>query len=230
MIIEDLEQGSPEWLAMRVGIVTASRVKDVMELLKDPKKESEKRAKYRKELIWENLTGLTFPNFVTKAMENGSYNEPFGRAEYELKFGVDVDLVGFALHPSIKKFGASPDGLVGKDGLIEIKCPGPMAHIETVLTGEIPPEYQWQMLGELVCTEREWCDYVSYDSTGRMPEKQKLFVKRFYRDKERIARMEAEVIKFIGEMEKALADLKARPELPPTLEGQLQESVRQVTA
>lgn len=228
MIIEDLEQGSPEWLAMRVGIVTASRLRDVMELLKDPKKESEKRAKYRKELIWENLTGVNFPKFVTQAMETGTFNEPFGRAEYELKFGVDVDLVGFALHPTIKKFGASPDGLVGKDGLIEIKCPGPMAHIETVLSGEIPADYQWQMLGELACTEREWCDYVSYDSTGRMPEKCKLFVKRFYRDKERIARMEAEVQKFIGEMEKALSELKVRPEIPHTLQGQLEESLKAI--
>jgi len=104
---------------------------------------------------------------------------------------------GFALHASIPRFGASPDGLVGNDGLVEFKCPTTAVHLEYVANGVVPEEYHWQMLAQMACTERQWCDFVSFDP--RLPDKFQLFIRRFHRDEARIAEMEAEVMKFLQE-------------------------------
>lgn len=196
-IIEGLEQQTVEWLQMRVGCVTASRMCDVMAKLKRGG-ESAGRYNYKKEIVYETLTGRAFEPYVTQAMEWGIENEPLARAAYEHAHNLDIEPGGFFLHDGISKFGASPDGLVGEDGLLEIKCPTSAVHLETLLAGEIPEDYQWQMLAEMACSGRQWCDFVSFDP--RMPKHLRKFEKRFMRDNERIEQMEAEICTFLLEV------------------------------
>lgn len=195
-IVEGVEQQTAEWLQMRIGCVTGSRVADVMNKLKGGG-ESQKRKDYKAQLICEILTGKATEHFVTQAMEWGIDNEPFAREAYGIEVA-EVEKVGFALHPTIERFGASPDGLVGSDGLVEFKCPQTATHIEYVIAGIVPSQYEWQMLAEMVCAERQWCDFVSFDP--RLPKGLQLFVRRFQRDDARIAEMEKEVWKFLDEV------------------------------
>lgn len=204
-IIEGMEQRSADWLAMRVGMATASRVCDVMAVRKD-KKEAAARADYRKQLVCERLTGLTASNYVSPYMLDGILNEPLAREVYEMQADEEVTEVGFAIHPRIKWFGASPDSLVGKDGLLEIKCLASHNHLDILLAKEIPEEYHPQLLAELACAERQWVDFVSFDA--RMPKNMRLFVKRFHRDEAKIEAMEKEVEKFLAEVEEMLSTLE----------------------
>jgi putative phage-type endonuclease len=224
MPLVEVEQGSAEWLLMRVGCVTGSRMADVMAKLKRKDGEAQCRQDYKSEIICETLTGLSSPHYVSKDMEWGIENEIFARSVYEVEVGT-VEPVGFALHPKIKRFGASPDGLVGTDGLVEFKCPNTSTHIEYILRGVVPAEYHWQMLAEMACAERQWCDFVSYDP--RLPKKLQLFVRRFARDEQRIAEMEVEVVKFLAEVDEQIDQLmkKTLVDLDPTLESILRASL-----
>jgi hypothetical protein len=139
-------------------------------------------------------------------MEWGTAQEPHARAAYEAVGGVLVQEVGFVPHPSIPDAGASPDGLVGVDGLIEIKCPYTATHIETMLSGKIPDRYNTQMQWQMACTGSEWCDFVSYDP--RMPQNMRLFLARTVRDDLAIRAMETEVITFLQELSDKVAALK----------------------
>jgi putative phage-type endonuclease len=208
VIIHDLEQGTAEWLTMRCGACTASRLNDALAKLKDPKKESAARAKYRGELVIERLTGNAFQHALTDPMQHGIEYEPIARAEYELLTGREVTPIGLAMHDEIKYFSASTDGLVGDDGILEIKCPNPLNHLSILDSREIPDDYHWQMLGGMACTGRKWCDFVSYDP--RMPADMQLFVKRFERNDALIAGMELEVVQFLAEVEAMLQGLKQR--------------------
>jgi len=208
MIIDDLEQGTPEWLQMRAGSGTSSRLNDMLAKLKDPKKESAARANYRKELVIERLTGRAFPHYVSDAMIWGTENEPLARTEYEMLTGHEVKPIGLAMHNEIKYFSASTDGLVGDDGILEIKCLGSLNHLDILLSGEIPTDYHLQMLGGMACAERDWCDFVSFDP--RLPDDLKLFVKRFKRDDALIRGMELEVVQFLSEVEAMVLKLKER--------------------
>jgi putative phage-type endonuclease len=195
-IVEGVEQQTPEWLAMRVGCVTGSRVADVMDRLKGGG-QSQKRKNYKAEIVCEILTGRAAEHYVTPAMEWGIENEPIARAAYGIEVA-EVETVGFALHPTIERFGASPDGLVGADGLVEFKCPQTSTHLETIMAGVIPPQYEWQMFAEMVCADRQFCDFVSYDP--RLPKGLQMFIRRLQRDDARIAEMEAEIRKFLDEV------------------------------
>lgn len=207
MIVE-VEQGSAEWIQLRCGKATASRVADVMAKLKTkPNEEAAPRSNYRTELVCERLTGRAADHFVSFDMEWGTANEPLARAAYEIHFGADVDSVGFATHPRIAGFGASPDGLIGKDGLIEIKCPKTATHIGYLLDNVVPEEYQRQMLAEMACTGRQWCDFISFDP--RLPKRLQMFAIRFERDDKRIAEMEQEVEKFLAEVDLTIERLEA---------------------
>lgn len=205
MIIEDVVQGSPDWLAMRVGRVTGSRVSDVLSYLKKGG-ESQARKDYKAEIVCEILTGLAAEHYVSPAMEWGTANEEFARAAYEIERDATVNTIGFAVHPHIDRFGASPDGLVGDRGLIEIKCPNTSTHIDYLLADEVPEQYQPQMLAEMACTGREWCDFISFDP--RLPKNLQLFVKRFDRDEERIGALEREVGKFLEEVDVIVGKLR----------------------
>lgn len=194
----EVEQQTPEWLQMRCGMVTASRVADVLAKRKTGTGELKCRADYRTEIICECLTGRSAEHYVTPAMEWGIETEPVARSAYEMRLDTEIKPGGFAIHDQIGRFGASPDGLIGDDGLVEIKCPTTATHIEYIIAGVIPEEYQPQMLAEMACTGRAWCDFVSFDP--RLPKKLQLFIRRFPRDDKRIAAMEAEVLTFLEEV------------------------------
>ena len=189
-----MQQGTDEWFAARLGKVTASRAADVM-----TKKGSAARANLSAQLVLERLTNTKGESFSSAAMQWGVDQEPFARAAYEAHSGVWVDTVGFVQHPTIERAGASPDGLVGHDGLVEIKCPNTATMIDTLLTGKVPSNYTTQMQMQMACTGRAWCDYAVFDS--RMPVKAQLFVKRVQRDQKFIEDMEKEIIAFLAEVE-----------------------------
>jgi len=198
-------QGSPEWFAQRIGRVTASRLADVLAKVKSG--EAAARANYRAELVAERLTGKQQESFTNAAMKWGTECEPIARAAYEAEYGLLVTEVAMIQHPRIPMAGASPDGLVSIDGLIEIKCPETKEHIDTILSGEAPAKYIPQMQWQMACTGRAWVDFVSFDP--RMPDEMQMFVRRILRDDDLIKTYEAEVIRFLDEVEDTVNKLKA---------------------
>lgn len=203
--MNEIIQGTPEWHALRVGKVTASRVADVVAKTKTGWGAS--RANYLAELIAERLTGEPAASFTNAAMAWGTEKEPEARAAYEFRTDAEVALVAFIDHPEIAMTGASPDGLVGNDGLIELKCPNTATHIETLLGDEIPGKYITQMQWQMACTGRAWCDFASYDP--RLPESMRLFVKRVDRDDARIAELQTLVSAFLAELDGKVAALRS---------------------
>ena len=199
-------QGSEEWHTARLGRVTASRVADVIARTKSGPSAS--RANYMAELVAERLTGARGETFTNAAMQWGTDNEAEARMAYEFRTDATVEQVGFILHPTIDMAGASPDGLVLTDGLVEIKCPNTATHIETLLTGSIPGKYVTQIEWQMACTGRSWCDFASFDP--RLPEEMRLFVKRFDRDDKRIAEMEEQVREFLFELDTTVRRLSER--------------------
>ena len=200
-----MEQGTAEWFAARCGKVTASRVADIISKTKSGPSAS--RGNYMAELVCERLTGVVGDAFKSAAMEWGTAQEPHARAAYEAAGGVLVEEVGFVPHPAIPEAGASPDGIVNGEGLVEIKCPNTATHIETLLSGKVPERYITQMQWQMACTGFPWCDYLSYDP--RMPENMRLFISRVPRNDASIAFMEAEVRAFLAELDAKIADLKS---------------------
>ncbi len=191
--MDEIIQGSDEWKALRCGKVTASRVADVIAKTKSGWGAS--RFNYAAELIAERLTGVAAEAFTNAAMQWGTDQEPSARMAYEFMQDVTVEQIAFVAHPSIADAGASPDGLVGESGLVEIKCPNTATHIDTLIKQEIPAKYITQMMWQMACTGRKWCDFVSYDP--RLPESMQLFVKRIDRDDKLIAELESEVSIFL---------------------------------
>jgi putative phage-type endonuclease len=198
-----IEQGTNEWFAARIGKVTASRVADV--LAKTKTGYSTTRDNYMAQLVCERLTGQKGDSFTNAAMQHGTDTEPLARAAYEALHDVLVDEVGFIPHPSIIMAGASPDGLVSDDGLLEIKCPNTATHIETLLSQTVPGKYNTQMQFQMACTNRSWCDFVSFDN--RLPPELQLFVRRVPRDNMYIKLMEDEIVKFLNELDLKIAQL-----------------------
>ena len=189
-------QGSPEWHQARLGKVTASRIRDVAAKIKTGWGAS--RAKYMGELIAESLTHEPTPSYINAAMQHGTDTEPQAAAAYAFYTDAELELVGFVDHPKIDQAGCSPDRLIGKDGLVEIKCPQTSTHIDTLLGSSIPKKYIDQMQWQMACTKRKWCDFVSFDP--RMPPETQLFIQRVERDKERIKDLEEMVVDFLAEM------------------------------
>ncbi len=202
---EEIIQGSVEWHQIRLGKVTASRVADV--IAKTKTGPSASRANYMAELIAERLTGEPAEKFTNGAMQWGTEKEPEARAAYEFYHEVSVKEIGFVIHPKIDASGASPDGLVADDGLVEIKCPNTATHLETLLGQVVPAKYLTQMQWQMACTGRKWCDFVSYDP--RMPENMRLFIKRVERDDNRINELETEIGGFLLEMSVKLSQLNS---------------------
>lgn len=196
-------QGSTEWFAQRLGRVTASRLVDVLAKVKSG--EAAGRAGYRAELVAERLTGKSSEGFSNAAMKWGTDCEPIARAAYEAERGVFVVETGMVPHPTIAMAGASPDGLVGPDGLLETKCPDTKTHIDTILSGSVPAKYVPQVQWQMACTDRKWCDFVSFDP--RMPADMQLFLIRVERDDKLIEEYEAEVVKFLAEVDATIEQL-----------------------
>jgi putative phage-type endonuclease len=207
------EQGTQEWLQERCGKVTASRIADLMARTKTGWGSS--RLNYRAQLVAERLTGCVAQSFTNAAMIHGTQTEPEARRAYEFFVDRDVQQVGFAPHPTINMSGASPDGLVGDNGLLELKCPNTATHIDTLLSGDIPDKYMKQMMFQMACTGRQWCDFASYDN--RLPERMRLFVKRVDRDAAQVTEIEDAVKAFLAEVEETVAALRKQYE--PLLEA-----------
>ena len=201
-----MDQRTPEWYAARLGKVTASRVADVVAKTKSGYSTS--RANYMAQLICERLTGAQGESFSSAAMQWGVEVEPQARSAYEGATGSLVIELGFAPHNAIPMAGASPDGLIGDDGLVEIKCPITATHIETLLGQSPPGKYVTQMQWQMACTGRKWCDFVSFDP--RMPDGMKLFVKRVERDDETINVLEREIMMFLSELDDKVSKLKEK--------------------
>lgn len=189
-------QGSPEWFAARLGKVTASRIADLSAKTKTGWSAS--RANYMAELLVERLTGRPTESYTNAAMAWGSEQEPFARQAYAERAGVDVWETGFVDHPELDMTGASPDGLIGEAGLVEIKCPNTATHIDALLGAPIAEKYVKQMQWQMACCGREWCDYVSYDP--RVPAPMQLHITRVPRDHRLIVDLEAEVSYFLTEL------------------------------
>lgn len=194
---KNVEQGTDAWRELRLGHVTASSVADIM--AKGRSGEAESRYKYKMRIVAERLTKQGQESYVNSAMEWGVEQEPFARMAYEVALGVFVDKTGFWHHPDIEWVGVSPDGLIGDDGLIEIKCPNTTTHLGYIDDDKVPSKYFKQIQCQLWVTGRQWCDFVSFDP--RLPQSTQLFIKRCPRDEAFIAEMEQEVRDFLTEVE-----------------------------
>jgi len=203
-----MEQQTNEWFTARLGKVTASRVADV--IAKTKTGYSASRDNYMAQLICERLTGQKGESFTNAAMEHGTQTEPLARSAYENARNLLVKEVGFINHPRIEMSGASPDGLVADDGLVEIKCPNTATHIDTLLSGKVPTKYITQMQWQMLCCQRKWCDFVSFDN--RLPENLQLFVQEVEFDPEYCAMLEKEVSQFLAELDSKVAKLKEKYE------------------
>ena len=200
-----MEQRSDDWFAVRLGKVTASRIADVTAKTKTGWGAG--RTNYKAQLIAERLTGQKQESFTNAAMQWGIDTEEQARIAYAFLEGQSVLEEAFVVHPTILDSGASPDGLVGDDGLVEIKCPNTATHIETLKGKTLPAKYVGQMQWQMACTGRKWCDFVSFDP--RMPEDMQLFVYRLMRDDAQIAELEQTVRDFLAEVDADVAELTA---------------------
>lgn len=205
----DIEQGTAAWIQLRLGKVTASRVKDVMATGRGSAP-SATRKNYMMELLCERLTGQQGGADLSRnvAVQRGVELEPFARMAYESDKGVMVRETGLVMHPKIEGFGASPDGLAGDEGVLEIKCPNTATHIATMQSGRHDPQYEWQMLAQMACTGRHWADFVSYDD--RLPEELQYVCFRYEFDFKRGREMEAEIKAFLEELAELEQEMRGR--------------------
>lgn len=200
MITVDVEQGTPEWFTARCGIPTASNFDKIVTSTGAPSKQAQK---YMYQLAVERLTGKTEETYSNLQMERGKEMESEARALYELFHGVTVQQVGVC-YPSGKVYicGASPDGLVGEDGLLEIKCPSATTVVSYLLDGKLPTEYVQQVQGQLFVTGRQWVDFMAY-YPGIKP-----MIVRVHRDENFISCLKNELEKFSLELEKVIERIK----------------------
>ena len=198
-------QQTPEWFKSRIGCLTASKAKAVLCGLTKDGKPYKATQDLIDDLIAERITGLAVDSYINEAMIWGTEKEDEARARYEIESGNLVEEVGFVKHPTLAWFGASPDGLVGKDGLLEIKCPKTTTHLRRLKDRKVPAEYKPQMLVQLICTGRRWVDFVDYDP--RVPDKLQYFSVRYEPSPEEIKDAEEKCIAFLNEVDRQMAEL-----------------------
>lgn len=199
----------------RLGKVGASMVADATAKLKSGGWGAS-RANLMAQLVAERLTGCLTETYVSAPMQWGIDTEPEAREVYAMMTGAEIERVGLVLHPGIDGGVASPDGLVGDNGLVEIKCPNTSTHIATLLGGSIDGAYVKQMQWQMACTGRQWCDFVSYDP--RMPEDMRLHVQRVKRDDDMIRQLDSDVAAFLRELDETVARLVSRYRQPMAAE------------
>jgi putative phage-type endonuclease len=197
-------QSDPQWATARVGHVTASRIADLMAKTKTGWGAS--RANYAAQLVAERLTGNASESYSNAAMQWGVETEAQARAAYEFRTDVTCGEAAFLKHPCIEWAGASPDGFVSDDGLVEFKCPNTSTHIDTLLGAKVPEKYVLQMQWQMAVTDRGWCDFVSFDP--RLPEEMRMFLRRVERDNVLIRTLENEVQLFLAEIDDTLKQLR----------------------
>jgi putative phage-type endonuclease len=206
MKLIDCEQGSEDWFAARCGRVTASKIADLMARTKSGYSAS--RANYMAQLIAERLTGTVAESYTNAAMQWGKDQETNAAAMYAFMRDCELGVAGFVVHPEIDKAGASPDRLVGDDGLVEIKCPNTSTHLDTLLGSPIDGKYIKQMQFQMAVCEKTWCDFVSYDP--RLPAEMQIHIERVERDDGLIKDIEAEVRRFLDELADKEERLRAK--------------------
>lgn len=200
-----VQQRTEDWIKSRLGCVTASRISDLM--TKTKSSYAACRKNYMAQLICERLTGEPTESFTSAAMQRGIDSEPVAREMYQLReFDVHIQEVGFILHPTIPRLGASPDGLVDDDGLIEIKCPNTWTHLEFLKSGQPKRQYILQMQTQMLCTGRNWCDFISFDD--RLPPNLSYKCLRIYQDDQLATEIETEVIQFLRELDSEMESIK----------------------
>jgi len=202
--MSDIIQGSADWFEQRRNKITASRVINILPGAKGAYLASRKN--YLAEKVCEILTGEVIESFTSEAMQHGINTEALARSAYEAIKGVLVDETGFILHPDIKDFGASPDGLVNDNGCIEIKCPNTATHLDTLLNETVKREYIIQMQCVMMCCQRQWCDFISFDN--RLPERHQIFIKRFEYNESLASKIKEEINLFQAELLTMLEKLK----------------------
>ncbi len=187
-----------DWLSSRAGKLTGSRMKDAMSYLKNGAPSAD-RSKLMRELLAERLTGQSVRHFVNDAMQWGLDTEDQAKTAYEAQTGELIKPCGYYDHPRIDLFGATPDGLLSPDGVLEVKCPTTPTFVDWVMAGVVPEEHRPQMVVEILCTGRNWCEFVAFDP--RMVKSSPLFIRRYVPTAEEIAKVEAEAVKFLGELD-----------------------------
>ena len=202
-IIRDIEQGSGEWLSLRYGWITASKFKDVM-----AKGQGKTRKSYMYQLAAEAISDMRQESYSNEYMEWGTETEPQARSMYEFSTGNTVEEVAFIRHEGGFKIGCSPDGLIGDDGIIEIKCPKTTTQIETYLSGKMPTGHKAQVQGQLWVSGREWADFVSFDP--RINGESSYFCQRIHRDEEYIKELQEACYTFHGELGEMITHLKGQ--------------------
>lgn len=204
-----VEQGTPEWHALRCGKITASRIVDVMAQGRSGQP-SATRARYMGELIAERLTGVVQQGYKSAEMERGNEVEDLAVSTYALLYDCDPVKVAFVDHPLLANAGASPDRLIGDEGLAEFKCPATHTHIATLLGATIERRYILQMQWQMACTGRKWCDFVSFDP--RLPAHMQLSVQRQTFDAALVSEISVAVAEFENEIRATIAKLSERYE------------------
>ena len=228
--MNEVDQGTQAWYDARAGHITASRIKDVMAQPRKGQKDSAMRKAYMAQLVGERLTGKSLEddsrsNFFD--IRRGKDLESKARTVYDLRRNETVDTAGFVKHPTLPMAGCSPDALVGKLGLAQIKCPRRHVHLDWIMAGVVPSEHKDQMLFELSChPEREWNDFVSF--VEDFPEHLQLFVVRLHRDLARIEAIEEAVAKLNSEIEEVLSRLAKTCE--PDLTEEWQKNLEHIKA
>jgi putative phage-type endonuclease len=189
---------TPEWLFARIGCLTGSRFADAVRRTKTGWAASRENLLF--DLLAERLTGFAKDHFVTEAMQWGLDNEKPACDLYEARSGILLQPAGFFPHPTIQFFGATPDRMIGTDGLLECKCPTTKTHLQYVIGGKVPAEYEPQMLAEMACSGRQWGEFISYDP--RIPGDKQLFVVRFEPAPAKIKEAEEMAIEFLNELDR----------------------------
>ena len=204
--LQHIPQNSDEWLKARLGKITASKVAEVLAMTRNGP--SERRSKYMWQLVSERLTGDFTRTYTNDAMLWGIENEPLAREFYEAMNDVSVEQVGLYVHPRFDFAAASPDGLVGDDGLLEIKCLTSVNHFKAIYDNEPPKDYLPQVHWQMACTGRAWCDLTLFDP--RVPLKMQLKVFRIERDDAEVTRLEEAVEAFNQEIEAVIETLRSK--------------------
>lgn len=198
----------PSWLPARVGKLTASRMADAMSMVKDGAKLKDGTQKMKpgadrynllKDLLAERLEGSAVDHYVSDAMKNGILYEPEAAMAYEAATGNIAEPGGLIDHPEIEFFAATPDRFIGRDGLVEIKCPTSRTFVTWVTDGGVPEQHKPQMLAQLACTRRKWVDFVAYNPQN--PPQYRLFIRRFEPTPEQIIFVENVAREFLDELD-----------------------------
>lgn len=190
-------QQTPEWFQARLGKLTASNMLAAMHITKDGSDYAD-RASLKLQILAERFTGQAVDHFVNNAMRHGNEQEPVIK-DILKQLGLPIEEIGFFEHHAILSFGASPDGLIEKEGLIEIKCPTSQTHLKWMMAGVVPEEHKPQMLAQIACTRRQWCDFISFDPRVTNP-KLRIFKRRYTPMEAEIRSVEKAAVKFLQEV------------------------------